>query len=224
MDRCGTTQNTLICALLAYAACSALAQTVKLVAPSTLKFTDDIYGVTFRFPARWTFSERSNFYSPLSVSVADSPVRGVIFTKHLAGILSWPVTSFEGAEFGYAARKVVSPDACKNLALIASRGDNSTLDRRTLNGLAWNHGHGGEGSAGHSIDEDIYTAWTESAGGACLVVDLATQSLEAGGSNGRNPREMTSQEKATVKRELQAILSTVRIADPLRPSASTKHP
>jgi hypothetical protein len=201
-----------------------MAQTVEFVAPSTLQFTDDIYGVTFRFPARWTFSERSIFYSPLSVSVADSHARGVIFTKHLAGVPSWPITDFEGAEFGYAAREVASPGACKNLAASLNGGDNSAIDQRALHGIAWNHGSGGEGSAGHFIDEDIYTAWTDSAGGACLVFDLATQSLEAGGSHSRNPRQMTRKEKAAVKRELQAILSTVRFTAPLRPGASNKHP
>src|SRR5580698_3185195 len=117
MDRRGTARSTLICILLASAACFTLAQTVKLVAPSTPQFTDDIYGVTFSFPASWTFSERSNFYTPLTVSAADSHARGVIFTKHLAGVPSWPVTDFEGAEFGYAAREVASPGACKNLAV-----------------------------------------------------------------------------------------------------------
>jgi hypothetical protein len=224
MDRRRVMRSTLIYILLACAACFVFAQTVELVAPSTLQVTDDIYDVTFRFPARWKFSERSNFYSPLSISVADWPVRGVIFTKRLAGVLSWPVTDFEGAEFGYAARKVASPDTCKNLALIASRGDNSAISQRTLHGIVWNHGSGGEGGAGHIIDEDIYTVLTDSAGGACLVFDLATQSLEAGGSNGRNPRQMTRQEKVAVNRELQVILSSVRLIAPLRPSASNKHP
>jgi hypothetical protein len=135
-----------------------------------------------------------------------------------------PITDFEGAEFGYAAREVASPGACKNLAASLNGGDNSAIDQRALHGIAWNHGSGGEGSAGHFIDEDIYTAWTDSAGGACLVFDLATQSLEAGGSHSRNPRQMTRKEKAAVKRELQAILSTVRFTAPLRPGASNKHP
>src|SRR5580658_1483941 len=216
MDRRGTSRNVLICILVVCGACSALAQTVKLAAPSTLQFTDDIYGVTFRFPASWTFSERSNFYSPLSISVSDSHARGVIFTKRLPGVPAWPITDFEGAEFGYAAREVASPGACKNLAVSLNGGDNSTIDERTLHGIAWNHGSGGEGSTGHFIDEDIYTVWTDSAGGACLVFDLATQSLEASGSHGRNPRQMTREEKAAVKRELQVILSTVRFAAPLR--------
>ncbi len=198
--------------------------TVRIDTPSTTQFSDPEYGVTFRYPVDWTLDKTSNFYSPLSVFGNRLPVRAVIFTKRIAGVPSWPATQFEGLELGYAAKPAAFPEACRNLSLLASRGDNSAIDRRTLRGIQWDHGHGGEGSAGHGIDEDIFTTWTSRAGGVCVVFDLAVHSVDFSSADSKNPRAMTESEEADATQQLVTVVSSVRLAPPLHPAAPAPHP
>ena len=55
----------------------AQAQQVTLATPSLMQFSDPDYRVTFRYPAKWTFSVNSSFYATTSITSTNNPARGV---------------------------------------------------------------------------------------------------------------------------------------------------
>jgi hypothetical protein len=171
-----------------------------------MRFEDSAHGVAFSYPARWSFGEESNFYSPLAITSQYAPLRGDVFVKEFPGIQKWPVTDLDGAEFGYAERDSVSPDECRRLASLAS-GQEATLDQQTIGGIPFNHGAGANGGMSHYDEENIYTT---TSGNSCLLFDLAVHRLVAP-SGTRTPRALSAHELAEVNEALHKILLSVRI-------------
>jgi hypothetical protein len=116
-----------ICVLLMAGAGSLYGQSVRLADPSRMEFNDPTYGVSFRFPASWTYSTEPASIDPPTIIVPPDyesnmiPLRASVFAKKLSGVPSWPTTSFNGVEFSYAVREQTTPDDCRYLSLSASK-------------------------------------------------------------------------------------------------------
>jgi hypothetical protein len=191
--------------LLVCASVGVPAQRVASAGPSVMKFSDGMSGVTFEYPASWTFSNEQSFYLPPAIVSQASPVRGSVFTKEMHGIPSWPYTNFVGAEFVFTSEQVNSDDACRALAN-ADNQNGSKPKPETLHGLTFSHGTSANAGLGHGINEDIYTI---NKGNTCWLFDLAVHSSGVPGD--RTPRALTSGEKEVIAKQLQSILASVRI-------------
>ena len=199
--------------------CSLPAQTVRLVNPTTMQFTDAVYGVSFSFPASWTFSEGASFFVPPSIFAAPmgdgegKQPRASVSVKRVAGIRPYPATRLMGIEFSYAVRDQTTPEDCKYLAAMANAAGH-LVDQVTQDGVTFYHGSGEGAGLGHGESEDIYTV---PHGTECLLFDLAMQ-YENNGVDDQNPRNLTRGEKTLAHRQLQAVFSSLEIGGTSVPS------
>jgi len=198
------------------AALPSLAQSVTQVSGSQMLFSDPAFGVSFNFPAGWSFSRVDPNKRDSSLAIAYinghsefSGLRGLVANETLPGLHSWPKTVFSSVGFGYDARPVASAEACQKLA--RESWDNE-VDSATVNSVKYWHGTAGGGTGAFS-DEDIYATYIEESG-ACLRFDLAIATCRVPGRD--LPRELTTREKALIHASLNNILNSVRIAPPAR--------
>lgn len=195
------------------------AQSVKLVSPAKMRFSDETNGVSFTYPASWTFSLEQPFYMPLSTtgstpSQPQGSLRGFVFAKAISGVPSWPRTSFVGAEFGYDLRGMSSPGDCRGFALTEDNRDGKS-EPVTLHGVPFWHAKAGSGAMSHSIQEDIYTTFTGSGfTGVCFRFDLAVQSVYA--PSDTPMRKLTDRDNALIHAALSAILDSIHVPAPPR--------
>jgi hypothetical protein len=188
------------------------AQSVTQASPGIMRFEDTI-GVSFRYPASWTFTEQAPWQFPTSIQPSlssESRIRGRIFTRSLPGVRQWPVTSFSGAEFGYDAREVDSVEACRALALIGN--PDGKADQVTIHGITYWHGTAGQGGMSQITSDDVYATviGPRPPGGSCLLFDLAVHDVTAPGAD-TPPRPYTLREKSIIHGTLMKILASVRI-------------
>lgn len=196
------------------------AQSVTPVTDSTMLFSDPAYGVSFRFPAGWSFARiaadaRGNA-PDLSIAYRDdrsvfTGLRGLVANETLHGIPSWPKTVFSSVEFAYDARPAASAAVCRQLA---GEDWKTEVDPVTLSGVVFWHGTSRNADVSTEIDEEIYAAFVP-ASSACLRFDLAVATSHVTGK--RIPRELMPKEKAVIQASLDAILRSVQIASPVRP-------
>jgi hypothetical protein len=195
---------------------SLAAQSVTLVSPGVMRFNDPNFGVSFRYPAAWTFADDEPFYIPLSISLSDSSSqsrpRALVFAKSLPGVESTH-TTFAGVGFGYDAHQVASSDACKGLARSGDNPDGK-IDQKTIHGIAYWHGTSASAGLGHGIEEDIYTTLAGNSAETCLRFDLAVQSVNI--ADETPPRALSPRETGIVHQSLLRVLSSVRIPAPTR--------
>jgi len=193
--------------LLSITALTAPAQQVTLVAPSSMQFSDSAYGVTFRYPAKWNFSASNEFYSPASITSADSPPRGVVFFKDDEGFSPYPKTNLTGAEFVYVNRKAASAKECDAFVL-QREGDAKPLAAKTINNVDYAHARAQDAGMCHQVQEDVYAGYRNQ---TCYLFDLAIHTICAGVKD--NTRAITNSELAQVTASLEKILSSVEISD-----------
>lgn len=192
------------------------AQSVTLVSPASMRFSDETNGVSFIYPASWTFSLEQPFYMPLSTtgitpSRPQGNLRGFVFAKTISGVQSWPGTSFVGTEFGYDVRGMASPGDCRGFALTEDNRDGKS-EPVTLHGVPFWHATAFSGGMSHGIQEDIYTTFTGSGfTGVCFRFDLAVQSVYA--SSDTPMRKLTDRENALIHARLSAILDSIHIPE-----------
>jgi len=207
-----------VCAVLFGFSLSLAAQSVALVSPGVMRFNDPNYGVSFRYPAAWTFAQDEPFYIPLSISLAgdsssQSRPRALVFAKSLPRVEAWPHTTFAGVGFGYDAHQVASADACRGLA---HSGDNpdGKIDQTTIGGITYWHATSASAALGHGIEEDIYTTLAGNSAETCLRFDLAVQSVHV---DGETPaRALSPRETGIIHQSLHRVLSSVHIPAPTR--------
>jgi len=178
-----------------------------------MQFTDQQFGVSFRYPASWTFSLSQPFYMQLAISPApDVPdrdrLRALIYTTSAAGVASRPDTDFEGLEFGYDAHYVSTPNTCRALAK-PEDGDIGPLDEITIKGNRYWHATTSNAGLGHGMSEDIYTMFSN---GSCLRFDLAVSRSEGGVVL----RALTASEQSQLHASLLGVLNSVLVAPPAR--------
>jgi hypothetical protein len=193
-------------ALLFAATLAVPAQRVILVSPSSMQFSDD-YGVTFRYPAKWSFTEKNNFYSPFSIASKDSPAGGIVFFSSNGGYNPYPRTNLTGVEFVYANRQAASAEECLKHVL-QDAGEVKTPEAKKMNGMNCVYAQIFNGGMCHQITEDIYAT---SGGAICYLFDLAVETRCAGVVDGE--RALTSDELAQIHSSLETILSSVEISD-----------
>ena len=203
-------------AALICAASTLPAQGVTPLNPTTMQFTDPAHGVSFTYPASWTFAMSQPFYMLLAISPAnDSPTMGpgstLIYSKSIPGMTLAPDTMFDGMEFAYDVHNVPTSDAC----LVLAKPANSWVpidhvDEVTIQGKPYWHGTTSGSGAGHELREDIYTLYSS---GYCYRFDLAV-SLDSANQDTPGPRRLTAAEKVQVDASLQGILNSVRIVPP----------
>jgi hypothetical protein len=210
-----------ICVLLMAGAGSLYGQSVRLADPSRMEFNDPTYGVSFRFPASWTYSTEPASIDPPTIIVPPDyesnmiPLRASVFAKKLSGVPSWPTTSFNGVEFSYAVREQTTPDDCRYLSLSASK-PGAALQDVTLKGQTFHHGRGSGVGGGRGEEEEIFTA---SQGTSCLLFDLSEHFVNGGEES--TPRAYTSQESSRIHKALMQVFESARID---HPSTSTELP
>jgi len=192
------------------------AQRVTLLNPTTMQFTDPAFGVSFTYPASWTFAMSQPFYMQLAITPAvDAPAReglsALIYTKSIPGVTPWPKTRFEGVELGYDEHDVPTSDAC----LVLAKPENSSVeidkvDEVTIQGNHYWHASTSGAGVGHEMTEDIYTLYSS---GHCYRFDLAVSLLSLSNDTPA-PRDLTAAEKALVDASLRSVLNSVHIAPP----------
>jgi adenylyltransferase/sulfurtransferase len=207
-----------LCLISLAAALPLTAQSVTQASPATMVFNDSTNGVSFNYPASWTFAESEPFYMPLSISYSNDSstqihLRGLVFAKSLAGVQSWPRTNFAGVEVGYDARRTASGDACQALSLTGDNHD-SKVEMVTVHTVPWWHATAGSGGMGHGIEENIYTTYIGAARGTCLIFDVAIHSVNVDGETPLRP--LTGKENAIIQASLRRILESVHIPAPSR--------
>lgn len=182
-------------------------------------FSDPAFGVSFSFPAGWSFSRVDPNESTSSLAIAyihmddrseNVGLRGLVTNETLPGLHSWPKTVFSSVLVGYDARPAVSAEACLKLA---RESWDSEADSTTVNGVKYWHGTASGGGMGTLLDQDIYATYIQ-ASGACLRFDLAVATCSVPGKE--SPRELTTREKALIHASLSNIFSSVSIAPPAR--------
>jgi len=193
--------------LLLGSALATQAQQVTLVSPSSMQFTDPVYGVTFRYPAKWNFGAGNEFYSPVSIASPDSLPRGVVFFKDDAGFNPYPNTNLSGAEFVFVNRKASSIRECSALAL-QGEGNAKPLAAKTINNIDYVHTKAENAGMCHQVQEDVYATYRNR---TCYLFDLAIHTICAGVKD--NTRAITNSELAQVEANLEKILSSVEISD-----------
>jgi hypothetical protein len=198
------------------ALCSLHAQTVRLANPSTMEFNDPTYGVSFRFPAGWTYNVES------SLSFPPSPIggpdyawdamlqRGSVSTRKLPGVPSWPVSGFNGVVFSYAVQNQVTPEDCSYLSLVHSQPGAAFQDVM-LKGQTFHYAKSTGAGAGRAEEEEIYTT---SLGTTCLIFDLAQEFVDSPPENAPRSRRFTSQGSPYIQRALQQVFKSVQINGP----------
>jgi hypothetical protein len=191
--------------------CPAAAQTVTLAAPHSMQFTDQQFGVTFRYPAAWSYGTTHPFYNPEAVLTPgndENPgytARAVVVAPRGA----WPeldkTRSFTGADL------VLNVFPGKELAACVQRlplkYGYEEAGTKTIAGIPYAVVEGGSAGLCHHTDETIYV--TE-ASDACYYFDLAihTNCPPDGGSL-PSPAGLRP-----VRAQLESILATVRIHPP----------
>jgi hypothetical protein len=188
------------------------AQSITRAAAGIMRF-DDTNGVSFRYPATWTFTEQATWQFPMSIQPipsSESQIRGRIFTHSLPGVRQWPVTPFSGAEFGYDAREVDSIESCRALARTESL--DGKVDQVSIHGISYWHGKASRAGMSQITSDDIYTTiiGPRPPGGSCLLFDLAVHDVTAPGAD-TPPRPYTPREKSIIHGTLMKILASVRI-------------
>ncbi len=212
----------LVLAMISPAAAPLNAQYVTLASPTDMVFSDSSIGVSFRYPPSWKFGLHQPFYMQLSISPPpdapfESQLRGIVFTKSLPGVASWPKTHFEGVELGYDEHQVANEAACRALAQPDTNGKNP-VDEATFGGIRYWHMTAENAGLGHGMGEDIYTTFAAQPGGTggfCLRFDLAESTLSFALDGGPLPA-LTPTEEATIRGSLLGILKTVSVAVPPR--------
>jgi hypothetical protein len=202
--------------LLCVANCS-YAQDVHVLNSSTMEFSDQQFGVSFRYPTSWSFSLGRQFFIQLAITPGPNApekdnIRALIYTESISGVPPWPRTRFEGAEFGYDAHSVPSTDACVALAKTSFEEEVGRVDEVTIQGNRFWHLTTGEAGLGHQLDDEVYALYSS---GSCLRFDLAV-SFSSLSEDPPAPRYLTAHEKALINASLRNILNSVRITPPAR--------
>lgn len=191
------------------------AQDVHVLNSSTMQFTDQQFGVSFRYPTSWSFSLHQQFYMQLAISPGpDAPekdqLRALIYTSSVPGVASWPKTRFEGVEFGYDALDVPSADACRALVKKSFEEEIGQVHEVTIQGNHYWHITTGEAGLGHEMDDEVYALYSS---GSCLRFDLAVSFSSLSGDLPA-PRDLTAHEQALIDASLRSILHSVRVSPP----------
>jgi hypothetical protein len=197
-----------IISLLFAAALTSQGQQVTLATPSSMQFSDPDYRVTFRYPAKWNYSESNGFLMTVMIASPENPPRGFVYFSSISGGYNpYPRTNLVGAEFVYANRNAASTDVCLKSVL---QGDANAkmLGTEEINGMSYTHALTGSAGMCHSYSEDIYATHKN---GTCYLFDLAVETLCPGLVD--NTRAITSGELAQVHASLEKILSNLEISN-----------
>lgn len=206
-----------ICVISFAAGLPSAAQSVARVSPTSMRFIDTTRGVSFRYPSSWMLTRDEPFmFAPAiqtPIASSRSSLRGLVFTKSISGVPSWPATTFSGAEFAYDARRTVSAEACRALAHTGNHP--SEIDQLTVQNMRYWHATSGDGGMSQSTSDDIYTTFTgTSSNGTCLLFDLAIHSTYAPGETA--PRALSRRESHLIRQSLQNVLASLQISAPSR--------
>ena len=194
-----------IISLLFATALASQAQQVTLATPCLMQFTDPSSGITFRYPAKWSFGVSSGFYATTSITSRDNPARGVVFVKASEGFNPYPNTNLDGAEFVYANRKASSTAECS--ASLHGDGD-KILAAKAIGNINYVHAQASDAGMCHQTQEDLYATYRNQ---TCYLFDLAVHTICPGVKD--NTRTLTSSEVTQIQSSLEKILSSVEITD-----------
>ncbi len=187
------------------------AQMVTLAGPGTMQFTDQQYGVTFRYPARWSYGTMQQFYLPEAILTPGDDqdpslrARAVV----LAPAQEWPqlrkTGSFNGANLVFNTFPGTKPSDC--VARIPLTHSFESAGTKIVNGLSFSVFEGEGAGLCHQTRQAIYVY---QAGYACYFFDLAVHT-NCPPDGGRN-LEPAALHPVWVR--LESIFATVQIHPP----------
>lgn len=164
-------------------------------------------GVSFRYPATWSFSTENEFYSPSSITAPYRPPQAVVFFKDGGEFNPYPDTTLNGAEFVYAKDKAATAEICPALTP-HSDGNSHSLEPTTINGTEYTHVRLESAGMCHQIREDVYATYRNE---TCYLFDLAIHTICSGVKD--NMRDIRPDELSHAQDSLEDILSNIEISD-----------
>ena len=171
-------------------------------------YTDRGNGVSFQYPAAWTFSTKGTFYdSPAAIVPADSDPQAVV-TFNSAGNV-YAKTNLAGLDFTYVALPKPSREACLQQAAAATQDDGTTPKPISLNGIVFVHAVRGDAGMCHQVSGDVYATYRA---GRCFLFEADTHTICPGVVDGTHA--LTPAESKALARHLDAIIRTVTINPP----------
>jgi hypothetical protein len=190
---------------LALTTLSSSAQTPGPVASASphLHFTDPATGVSFDYPSVWKKVMRSDGFSPPEAFTPDDHL--VVMVQFTGAENFYRHTDLEALDFLFLTAKETSAAACEKRVTGLNDDEHPLPPPQTINSVRFWHATGGEGSAGHSIDYEVYGTYR---GGLCYLFEEDFTEASAGMIDGSRP--LTKTERAALRRHLDAIIRTVR--------------
>lgn len=188
----------------------AAAQGAAKPVPVTKKtYTDPEGGVSFQYPALWTFSRDGSTYFTLIIVSAGEPVQAALSFSPKGNY--YEHTTLTGLEFLYRRKPTPTRQACEAV-LLDNSGDGDPPAPLTIHGVAYAHLHTGDAEMMKSVEQDGYVTWR---GGTCYLFegDLREISL---GVDGEKNRALTNRETQALKRHLSDIMQSVQFTPPAK--------
>lgn len=172
-------------------------------------YMDPEGGVSFQYPAIWTFSrDASSYFSRVIVSEGE-PLQAVLSFSPKGNY--YEHTTLTALEFLYRRKPTPTRQACEAL-LLDNSGDGDAPAPLTIHGVTYAHLHTGDAGMMKSVDQDGYAAWR---GGMCYLFegDLSEISL---GVDGEKNRALTNREHRVLERHMSDVMQSVQFTPPAK--------
>lgn len=200
---------------------------------STHTFHDRGSGVSFEYPAGWTFAERDHEISTFHLDARTAPRKAQMRAVVAMPANPFPASTFSGAYVYFSVTPRTSAAACARQAvppaitkaeaehraaeLRAASGSSAQdgaapevvlaakPEKVQVAGIAFTRGRDEQREVCITQHDDVYTTERK---GACVRFDLAINNFCGGEMSG--VRDMTAAQREDVRGRLKAILETVR--------------
>lgn len=163
---------------------------------------DSRYGVTFDLPAGWNVTERDGDVSTFALDARTAAGNARMRQVAQLAFNPFPASTFAGALFYFSVTPHATEHSC---AAQASAQVPRLPSNADIGGLTFAHGYDEHGAICTEARDEIYTALRR---GACLRFDLVLNTFCGGDVSG--VRSMSPAQIETVRKRLEAVLTTVR--------------
>jgi hypothetical protein len=169
--------------------------------PPARSFSDPRSGVSFQVPAGWALTRKDHEVSTFSLDA-----RSVVKATQMHAVANitfnpFPLSTFSGAYFYASSTPHINDADCARQASAQSPHPAPT----TVAGITFTHGYDEHGGVCTESRDEVYTTERD---GACYRFDLVINNFCGGDVSG--VRDMTPKELESVRKRLEAILTTVQ--------------
>ena len=169
-------------------------------------YTDEVGGVSCRYPSVWTFSKTPGSYFPSDIAPNGEPVQAVFSFSPQGNY--YEHTTLTGLQFLYRRQEAPSQSACESIPL--TNRDIGKLEHVTLNGVPFAHLATGEAGMMKTESQEAYATWR---GGTCYLFEEQLDEIARGTDDGKT-RNLTAAEMRALRRHLNDILQSVTFSTP----------